>query len=87
MYKSVEVPAEVFAGMLKALREKGVSEDPEHAGKFLKSISKANSFDMTLMFMDSKEKTDLKEILRELKNATTPLDLGLLKELDKIYNL
>ncbi len=80
------MPAEVFAGIFKVQKEHGLADDLEYVGKFLKSISKASSFDMTLMFMDSKEKGDLKEIMKTLKSSSS-FDKDLLKDLEKIYNL
>lgn len=40
---------------------------------------------MTLMFMDSKEKNDLKEIINAIKNSSE-IENDLVKELVKIYN-
>lgn len=72
--------------MLKAHKEIGLNEDLEYVAKFLKSISKASNFDMTLMFMDKKEKGDLKEIINAVKAVST-LEKELLRDLEKIYNL
>lgn len=40
---------------------------------------------MTLMFMDTKEKNDLREIIKAIK-ASSEIDKELVKELEKIYN-
>lgn len=40
---------------------------------------------MTLMFMDNKEKNDLKQIIQAVKN-TPDIDNSLVKEILKIYN-
>lgn len=40
---------------------------------------------MTLMFMDNKEKNDLKEIIKAVKNSSE-IENDLVKEIVKIYN-
>jgi hypothetical protein len=42
---------------------------------------------MALMFMDSKEKNDLKEIIKELKNNSAQIDNEGMKIIEKVYNL
>ena len=65
LFKSVEISAELFAATLKVVNDFGIaeSEGQIHAAKLLVAISKASSFDMTLMFMDAKEKRDLVNII------------------------
>ena len=70
MFKTVEISAELFAAIMKVLKDHGLSEDISRTANLIKSLSKASSFDMTLMFMDSKEKNDLKEIVQAVKNST-----------------
>ncbi len=72
--------------MMRVIKEHGLKEDLNAIAKLLRSLAKASNFDMTLMFMDSKEKNDLKEIMKAIK-ASTSLDKGLTKELENIYNL
>lgn len=59
--------------MLKAAREHGLGDDIGFVAQLLVSLAKAASFDMTLMFMDAKERSDLKEILRAV-NAAADVD-------------
>jgi hypothetical protein len=63
LFKKTEIQAELFAGILKSLKEHGVKEDILHTFSFMLSIAKASNFDMTLMFMDNQEKKDIKEII------------------------
>ena len=48
----------MFSGILKTLSSKNFDSktDKEWVGKFMLSLSKANQFDMTLMFVGEKEK-------------------------------
>ena len=57
--------AELFAAILKAVNDHGLSEGEGiiHAGILIAALGKCNNFDMTLMFMDSKEKKDLVNII------------------------
>lgn len=72
---------------MKVLKEYGLSNesDLKHTAELIKSLAKASSFDMTLMFMDSKEKNDLKEIVKAIKNSTS-IENEVVKEIVKIYN-
>lgn len=47
------------------VNEHGLKEDEgiTHASKLIAALGKCNNFDMTLMFMDSKEKKDLVNII------------------------
>lgn len=87
MFKSVEISAELFAAIMKVLKEYGISsaEDVKCTAQLIQSLAKASSFDMTLMFMDSKEKNDLKEIVKAIKNSSD-VDNSLVKEIVNIYN-
>jgi len=71
---------------LKVTKEHGLKERIEDVAKLLKSVSKASSFDMTLMFMDTKERNDLKEIMKAI-NDSKEIERDLVKDLNKIYNL
>jgi len=62
-------------------------ENLEHAGKLLAALGKSANFDMTLMFMDSKEKKDLVNIIQALKKPTAGTDKEVLKQIDSIYKL
>jgi hypothetical protein len=65
LFKNQEISAELFAAILKVVNEHGLSESDGiiHAGKLIAALGKCNNFDMTLMFMDSKEKKDLVNII------------------------
>ena len=47
-------------------------------------LSKASSFDMTLMFMDSQEKKDITEIIKTLKSHDS-VDKSALSKLESTY--
>lgn len=70
LYKSSEIEAHVFSRLLSAITEHGLSSDDgaKHAGEFLASMSKASSFDMTLMFIDDAEKKSIKQIMSAAKS-------------------
>lgn len=70
---------------MKVVKDFGLHEDIKISAQLIVSLSKANSFDMTLMFMDNKEKNDLKEIIKAVKNSSD-IDNSLVKEILKIYN-
>jgi hypothetical protein len=70
---------------MRVVHEYGLKDDVNYVSKLMISLSKASSFDMTLMFMDSKEKKDLINIIQELKKAT--IDKDTLKKLDNIYKI
>ena len=57
LFKTPEVSTEVLSGILTAISTHGISDvdSCKHACQFLTSLSKANNFDMTLMFMEDKE--------------------------------
>ncbi|CDW85227.1 rna polymerase ii-associated protein 3 isoform 2 [Stylonychia lemnae] len=84
-FKNCEISAELFAAIVRVLSEYGLSEDIKHSAQLIKSLAKASSFDMTLMFMDSKEKNDLKQIINAIKNSSE-IENDLVKEIVKIYN-
>lgn len=65
LFKNQEISAELFAAILKVVNEHGLSEGDGiiHAGKLITALGKCSNFDMTLMFMDSKEKKDLVNII------------------------
>ena len=89
LFLKVEMSSELFSAILKVLAEQGVIGDEEalvHAGKLISSLGKCSNFDMTLMFMDSKEKKDLVTIVQTLKKSSV-VDKEVLKQLDSIYKL
>ena len=65
LFKTVEISAELFAAIIKVLNEYVIADrdGQVHAAKLLVAFSKASSFDITLMFMDAKEKKDLVNII------------------------
>ena len=64
LFKRTEVQAELLSGILEALssHSQGDNEGKKHAAEFLISLSKSDNFEMTLMFIDDKEKDKLKKI-------------------------
>ena len=54
--------------MLVALANHGLKNESDciKVGEFLVTLSKASNFDMTLMFIDDKEKKELSTILKAL---------------------
>lgn len=71
LFKRTEVSAELFTGILTALKDYGLKEDATHVINFLETLTTASNFDMTLMFMDSQEKKDLTTILQALKQDSS----------------
>jgi hypothetical protein len=88
LFKSVEISAELFAAILKVINDTGLSDSDgiTHAAQLLIALSKASSFDMTLMFMDSKEKKDLVNIIQTIKKTST-VEKDIMKQIDNIYKL
>jgi len=86
LFKTVEISAELFAAVLKAVNDFGITEGAEgqaHAAKLLVALGKASSFDMTLMFMDQKEKRDLVNIIQTIKkNSDNKVEAAVLKQID-----
>lgn len=54
LFKRTEVQAELLSGILNALSTHGQSDNDskKHAAEFLVSLSKADGYDMTLMFIN-----------------------------------
>jgi hypothetical protein len=66
LFKTTEISAELFSAILKVLVDFGISSDDEsliHTANLMNVLGKASNFDMTLMFMDTKEKKDLVSIV------------------------
>jgi hypothetical protein len=62
-FKRTEIQYELLSGVLEVLTL-GASE--EWVGKLLLSLSKADNFEMTLMFVEDKEKKFIADILKGL---------------------
>ena len=62
-FKRTEIQYELLSGILEVLTE-AASED--WCGKLLVSLSKADNFEMTLMFVEDKEKKCIADILSKL---------------------
>ena len=69
LFKTVELQSEILSLVIKVLKDVGTKEDLSHSGNLLLSLSKCANFDMTLMFIDSKEKKQVNEIIGEIKAA------------------
>lgn len=76
-FKRTEVNYELLCGILSAVEPIG---DKEWVGKMLLSLSKADNFEMTLMFVEEEEKNLLESIA---KKAPTALQ----KELKRKYQI
>lgn len=89
LFKTVEISAELFAAILKVLVDFSLSDEAglTHASKLMAALSKASSFDMTLMFMDTKEKKDLVTIVQTLRKNADKLDKEVMKQVDSIYKI
>lgn len=90
LFKTVEISSELFAAILKVLNEQGIKGDDDslkHAAGLMCALGKASGFDMTLMFMDAKEKKDLVNIVQTLKKNSDKLDKETIKQIDTIYKI
>lgn len=67
LFKNSEVSTEVLSAILQSLAEVGVEKDSKHTADFLISLSKSSNFDMTLMFLEDKEKKDILVVLKGLE--------------------
>ena len=59
-FKKTEIQYELISGILEVLV---TAASEEWVGKLLISLSKADSFEMTLMFLEEKEKKLIQQIL------------------------
>ena len=80
-YKSTEIQTEVFNGILNVLKSEG-SDDLKWKGDLMLTLSKADSFDMTLMMVEDKESDIIKSIISDLKLK----DSLLAAKLEKAYS-
>jgi hypothetical protein len=89
LFKSTEISAELFAAILKAVADFGLSSDEglQHAAGLMAALGKASNFDMTLMFMDSQEKKLLVQIVQALKGSSAKLDQAIVKQIDSVYKI
>jgi hypothetical protein len=62
-FKKTEVQYELLSGILDVLRAEA---SEEWVGKLLMSLSKADNFEMTLMFVEEKEKQFIADIVKAL---------------------
>lgn len=62
-FKKLEVPYELFSTILQNVEP---CADQEWTGKLLLSLSKADNFEMTMMFCEDKEKTLIEKIVDKL---------------------
>jgi hypothetical protein len=61
LFKKTEVQYELLSDMLDVLRAEA---GEEWVGKLLLSLSKADNFEMTLMFVEEKEKQFISDIVK-----------------------
>jgi len=79
LFKTAEISSELFSAILKVTNDYGITGDDEavnHSARLMAALSKASSIDMTLMFMDSKEKKDLVNIVKTLKKNSDRITAG-----------
>lgn len=62
-FKRTEIQYELLSGVLEVLT---LAASEEWVGKLLISLSKADNFEMTLMFVEDKEKRFIADILKGL---------------------
>ena len=72
MFKNNEVEADVLTGMLKAFSEHGLS-NAKLVGNFLMSLSKAPSFDTTMMFAEDSDKEMIDKIQKAIAKEDNAL--------------
>jgi hypothetical protein len=63
LFKKTEVQYELLSDILDVLRAEA---GEEWVGKLLLSLSKADNFEMTLMFVEEKEKQFISDIVKAL---------------------
>merc|ERR1711988_1964232 len=73
LYKKTEVSTEVLGGLLNTLSTHGLADvdSCKHTCQFLSNLSKADNFDMTLMFMEDREQKMIKKITDETSKKLT----------------
>lgn len=73
LYKKTEVSTEVLAGLLNAYSIHGLTDADscKHTCQFLSNLSKADNFDMTLMFMEDREQKMIVKIKDETSKKLT----------------
>ena len=62
-FKKTEIQYELISGILEIVKEEA---SEEWVGKLLMSLSKADNFEMTLMFVEDKEKQYITDIVKAL---------------------
>lgn len=82
LFKKAEVPTEVLSGILKTIAEKAEDFDAAvFSGIFLLSLAKANNFEMTLMFAESKDLKNIDVIVDKISKT----DSRLAKQVKEAY--
>jgi len=69
-FKKSEVPVEVLQGVLSAMAS---VDGAEWMGNLLVSLSKAENFDMTLMFCEDSDKANVRKIVDSLQGTNAKL--------------
>jgi hypothetical protein len=65
-FKRTEIQYELLSGVLEVLT---LAASEEWVGKLMVSLSKADNFEMTLMFVEDKEKKFIADILKGLPDC------------------
>jgi len=71
-FKSNEIEVELLSMILSAISSEGAN-DTAWKGDFMMSLSKADNFDMTLMFAGDGEKADIDKIIGEVRASNGSL--------------
>ena len=85
IFKRSEVPAEVLAVILESVRGCESNEDKSWSGDFLLSLSKADNFDMTLMFAEENDKNQVRLICSGLRGVDKTVCAEKAKKIEDIY--
>ena len=84
LFKNSEVKYEILMFVIRTLKDFGLSADAPHVANFLSSLSKASNFDMTMMFVDSKERKEIADLISELKKKEG-VEKGLISKVEAAY--
>lgn len=89
LYKKTEVSTEVLAGLLNAFSTHGLADADscKHTCQFLSNLSKADNFDMTLMFMEDREQKMIVKIKDETSKKLTGNNKSFAKDLQSAFNI
>ena len=81
LFKKSEIPTEAFSGILKtlALYNYELKTDKQWVGQFMLSLSKANNFEMTLMFAGEQDRKNIAATVAKIEKFDKPLAMKVQK--------